>query len=196
MIWEVATISTNYDTLGDNTLAALTKNGDEAAFEEITIRYIKLIFSLASKYNIDGYDTEDLAQEGLLAFLIACKSYDEKGGASFKNFAVKCAKNRFSDLSKKSKNKSNVPDKNLVDIDTIDNAEDELNVEDYVLEREYLNTMLRHLDNLLSADERKVFNLYAHGYSYNEIAEQINSTSKNVDNILQKIKRKLRNNSA
>ena len=182
----------NYDSLSDNTLATLTKNGDEAAFEEITIRYIKLIYSLASKYNIDGYDVQDIAQEGLLAFLIACKSYDEQGGASFKNYAVKCAKNRFNDLSKKSKKKSSVPDKNLVGLESIEGAEDELSVEDYVLEREYLKTMLKHLDNLLSIDERKVFKMYAHGYSYNEIAEEIQTTPKNVDNILQKIKRKLR----
>lgn len=182
----------NYDSLNDVTLAALTKGGDEAAFEEITIRYIKLIFSLASKYKIDGYDTEDLAQEGLLAFLIACKSYDEQGGASFKNYAVKCAKNRFNDIIKKSKAKSAVPKKQLVPIESIGDKEDELNVEDYVLEREYLKTMLRHLDNLLTPDERKVFKLYAHGYSYNEIADEIDSTPKNVDNILQKIKRKLR----
>lgn len=192
MIWEVAAINKNYDALNDNTLAALTKNGDGAAFEEITIRYIKLIFSLASKYKIDGYDTEDLAQEGLLAFLIACKSYDEQGGASFKNYAVKCAKNRFNDLSKKSKKKSSVPDSKLVELDKIGNTEDELNVEEYVLEKEYLKTMLTHLDNLLNIDERKVFRMYAHGYSYNEIAEEIDSTPKNVDNILQKIKRKLR----
>ena len=68
----------------------------------------------------------------------------------------------------------------------------EQSFEDYVLEREYLKTMLKHLDNLLNADERKVFNMYAHGYSYSEIAESINSTPKKVDNILQKIKKKLR----
>ncbi|MBR1731967.1 MAG: sigma-70 family RNA polymerase sigma factor, partial [Ruminococcus sp.] len=93
---------------------------------------------------------------------------------------------------KKHKNKSTVPKSKVVSIDSISDKEDELNVEDYVLEREYLKTMLKHLDNLLSIDERKVFKLYAHGYSYNEIAEEINSTPKTVDNILQKIKRKLR----
>ena len=188
----MAIISSNYDSLNDNTLAALTKNGDEAAFEEITIRYIKLIYSLASNYNIDGYDKQDFAQEGLLAFLIACKTYDEKSGASFKTYAVKCAKNRFNDILKKHKNKTAVPKEQLVSMDSIGGKEDELNVEDYVLEREYLKTMLKHLDNLLSTDERKVFKMYAHGYSYNEIAESINSTPKAVDNILQKIKRKLR----
>lgn len=185
-------MSNNYDNLNDSTLAALTKNGDEAAFEEITIRYIKLIYSLASNYNIDGYDKQDFAQEGLLAFLIACKTYDEKSGASFKNYAVKCAKNRFNDIIKKSKSKGTVPKNQIVPIESIGDKEDEQNVEDYVLEREYLKTMLKHLDNLLSTDERKVFKMYAHGYSYTEIAEEIQSTPKKVDNILQKIKRKLR----
>ena len=61
----------NYGALGDAVLAALTKKGDEKAFEEITIRYIKLLYSIASKYNIDGYETQDMVQEGLLDFLIA-----------------------------------------------------------------------------------------------------------------------------
>lgn len=185
---------TNYESLSDNTLAALTKNGDEAAFGEITIRYIKLISSLASNYNTDGYEFEDFVQEGLLAFLIACKTFDEKKEMSFKNFAVKCAKNRFADIIKKSKKKSTVPKKNLVSMDSINEKEDALNVEDYVLEREYLKTMLTHLYSLLDAEETKVFKMYALGYSYNEIAESINSTPKKVDNILQKIKRKLREN--
>ena len=189
----MATIGINYDSLNDNTLAALTRNGDEAAFEEIAIRYIKLIYSLAANYSTGGYDRQDFAQEGLLAFLIACKTFDEKSGASFRTYAVKCAKNRFSDIIKKGKAKSSVPKNKLVPIESIgDKQDDEQNVEDYVLEREYLKTMLKHLDNLLSTDERKVFKMYAHGYSYSEIAEKINSTPKNVDNILQKIKRKLR----
>ena len=185
-------IRTNYDSLNDSTLAALTRNGDEAAFEEITIRYIKLIYSLAGNYRIDGYDLQDLAQEGLLAFLIACKTYEESKEASFKNYAVKCARNRFKDIIKKGKSKSAVPNGQLVSIDSIGDREDELNIEDYVLEREYLKTMLRHLDNLLSADERRVFKMYAQGYSYKEIAVSTDSTPKAVDNILQKIKRKLR----
>ena len=189
----VATINSNYDSLSDNTLAALTKNGDEAAFEEITIRYIKLIYSLAANYNTDGYDRQDFAQEGLLAFLIACKTFDENNTASFKTYAAKCAKNRFNDILKKGKSKSSVPKSKLVPIESISDKQDsEQNVEDYVLEREYLKTMMKHLDKLLSTDERKVFKMYAHGYSYNEIAERIESTPKAVDNILQRIKRKLR----
>ncbi len=184
---------TNYGTLSDSILAALSKKGDEKAFEEITIRYIRLLYSIASKYNIDGYETQDMVQEGLLAFLIATKTYDESGNASFKNYASKCAKNRFNDIAKKSKSKSAVPKSQIVSIHSIEDKTDEAqNIEDYVLEREYLKTFIKHLDSMLNSNEKKVFNMYAKGYSYKEIADKIDSTPKKVDNILQKIKKKLR----
>ncbi len=185
---------TNYGALNDNTLAALSKKGDEKAFEEITIRYIKLLYSIADKYNIDGYETQDIVQEGLLAFLIAAKTFDENSGASFKNYASKCAKNRFNDLAKKDAKKSSVPKSRIVSIDTVEDRKDEAqNIEDYVLEREYLKTLIQHMDSMLSSDEKKVFNMYAQGYSYKEIGDKIKTSPKKVDNILQKIKRKFRN---
>lgn len=66
------------------------------------------------------------------------------------------------------------------------------NIEDYVLEREYLKTFIKHLDSMLNSDEKRMFNMYAEGYSYKEIAEEMKTSPKKVDNLLQKIKRKLR----
>ncbi len=66
------------------------------------------------------------------------------------------------------------------------------NIEDYVLEREYLKTYIKHMDKILSDNEKLVFNMYAEGYSYKEIADKLKTTPKKVDNILQKVKRKLR----
>lgn len=182
----------NFD---DNTLCVLSKKGDERAFEEITIRYIKLIYSIAQGYSADGYEVEDFVQEGLLSFLLASKSYDIKSGASFKNYAVKCAKNRFSDIIKKTYKKSTVPSSKIVSMDNLtvkEENDNSQNVEDYVLEREYLKTLLSHLYSLLTVQEREIFSLYVNGYSYSDIAEKLSSTPKAVDNTLQKIKRKLR----
>ncbi len=185
--------NTNYSSLNDATLAALSKKGDEKAFEEISIRYIKLIYSIAQKYSIDGYETQDIVQEGLLAFLVAAKTYDENGSASFKNYAAKCAKNRFNDIAKKSSSKSVVPDSKLVPMDALKGRSDTAqNIEDYVLEREYLKTYIKHMDSILNDNEKLIFNMYAEGYSYREIAEKLKITPKKVDNILQKVKRKLR----
>ena len=41
----------NLKELSDAQLAKLIQNGDESAFNEIFKRYIRLIFSIASKYS-------------------------------------------------------------------------------------------------------------------------------------------------
>ncbi len=180
-----------YAGLTDATLAALTAKGDESAFEEISLRYIKLIYSLSTNYRLDGYETQDFVQEGMLAFLHAARTYNEGCGASFKNYAVKCVRNRFNDILKKGNSKSRAS--LVVPIDDIrDTLDDAQNVEDFVLEREYLQTLFDHVRKTLTEEERLVFDMYTQGYSYREIAEETGSTSKQVDNLLQKIKRKLR----
>ncbi len=73
-----------------------------------------------------------------------------------------------------------------------DKTDDTQNIEDYVLEREYLKTLIKHIDSMLNSDEKKVFDMYTRGFSYKEIAETTNTSPKKIDNILQKIKRKLR----
>ncbi len=192
--WWTLLNSTSYHLLNDNMLAALSKKGDEKAFEEITIRYIKLICTVAKEYNAYGYETQDFVQEGLLAFLVACKTYCADSGSSFKNYAVKCAKNRFKDIIKKANSKGAVPTKEIVSMDSLEHEEDNLqNVEDYVLEREYLKTLMNHISSMLNFSQNQVFTMYIQGYSYKDIAQKFNLTTKQIDNTLQKIKRKLRN---
>lgn len=185
---------TNYQSLDDVVLCALSKKGDEKAFEEITIRYIKLICTIAKKYSAYGYELQDFVQEGLLAFLLASKSYSPDGTASFKNYAVKCAKNRFADIVKQANAQKNVPADKMIPLHCVENEQDSSNnVEDYVLEREYLKTFLKHLSSVMTDDESQVFDMYVQGYSYKDIAEKVDMTPKDVDNTLQRIKHKLRN---
>jgi RNA polymerase sporulation-specific sigma factor len=102
-------------------------------------------------------------------------------------------KNRFKDILKKSSKLAAVPKSQLVSMEAVGDKSDEAqNVESFVIEREYLKTLLSHLRSSLSAEEREVFALYLKGYSYAEIAEKTSADSKKIDNILQKIKRKLR----
>ncbi len=174
-------------------LCALSKKGDGKAFEEITIRYIKLICSVAKKYSAYGYEIQDFVQEGLLSFLLACKTYSADCGSSYKNYAVKCTKNRFADIVKKANAKGSVPANKIVPIQTVEDEQDPLNnVEDYVLEREYLKTFLQHISSTLNEKERSIFQMYIKGFSYKDIAQKVGISPKNVDNTLQKIKRKLR----
>ena len=142
-----------YRNVSDECLASLVKKGDERAFEEIFLRYIKLIYTVAAKYSVDGYDTDDLVQEGLLAFLSAAKAFSRDFG-SYKNFALKCAKNRFADLLKSAKSKSAVPKSDIVPMDDLAAASGaHYSVEDDIIERDYLKTLLNHLFSSLNNED-------------------------------------------
>lgn len=51
----------------------------------------------------------------------------------------------------------------------------------------------RRIENLLSPFERQVLRLYLSSYSYEEMSRQLGSSTKAVDNALQRVRRKLRN---
>ena len=64
----------SYNSLDDNTLARLSKNGDDNAFNELAMRYLNTINFIARKYSAEGYEQNDFVQEGLLALLYACRT--------------------------------------------------------------------------------------------------------------------------
>lgn len=79
----------------DIQLVELYNSGNENAFTVLTDRYLKVIRSITSKYNISGLECDDLIQEGLLGLLCAVKSYRPDGGASFKTYVGVCVKRRI-----------------------------------------------------------------------------------------------------
>ena len=86
-------IKVHYDSLSDEVLAEFSKNGDDNAFNELVIRYLKLIRFIARKYSAQGYEQNDFVQEGLMALLYACKTFDAHGGSSFekKRYLRQCS---------------------------------------------------------------------------------------------------------
>jgi len=64
--------------------------------------YDKLIIAEARRYvkSIDGYDLDDLIQEGRLKFLIISKCHKPKKG-KFSTFLVTCLRNHYRSLMKK-----------------------------------------------------------------------------------------------
>ena len=69
---------------------------------ELFNRHIDLVSIVAQKWHINGYDTDDLTQEGLIALWKASERYDPSRGASFKTYASICINNRYRDLARKS----------------------------------------------------------------------------------------------
>ena len=75
----------SYSSLSDTALAKLVKNGDDNAFNELAMRYLRTINFIARKYSAEGYEHNDFVQEGLLGLLYSCRTFDENGASSFKN---------------------------------------------------------------------------------------------------------------
>ena len=182
-----------YLTLSDDVLAEFSKNGDDNAFNELAIRYLNKIRFIARKYSAQGYEQNDFVQEGLMALLYACKTYDAHGGSSFGNFVSLIVERRFISIFRSSQSKKAVPDAMLVRIDGIGEELTDYvaTPEEQLVYKEQLGQVLKRLHALLSAREYEVLMLFASGLSYSKISNKLNISEKSVDNALQRARRKV-----
>lgn len=183
----------SHPKLSDSDLAKLSKQGDDKAFDELSLRYLSIISFIAHKYSAQGYEQKDFIQEGLIGLLYACRTFDENGAASFKNYMTKVIEHRFVSIIRKSNAKKAVPDSALVQIDSLDEKFEDtaLTPEELVTMREHLDIVLSRLRYFLSKREYDVVTLYADGLSYSKIADKLSITEKSVDNALCRARKKL-----
>ena len=185
----------SYNSLDDNTLARLSKNGDDNAFNELEMRYLNTINFIARKYSAEGYEQNDFVQEGLLALLYACRTFDENGNSGFKNYMSVVVERRFISIIRKSSTQKAVPKSALVQLDELSDTLEDLSQspEELIMCREHLKAVLDKLKNVLSKTEFEVVTLYGNGLSYKEIAKKLSVSEKSADNALQRARRKICN---
>ena len=180
----------------DEELIELFRSGDDTAFEKIAARYLGLISATAARCRglSPDMDSADLIQEGMLALLYACRSYDPDGGSSFKNYLMLCFENRLRSIRRHVAKKGNVPAHNIVSIEDGEEAafDPTLSSPDELVEtKEYIDHLHRVLRDRLSDLEYRVAILHLSGYSYREIADKLNTSLKTIDNAQTRIRQKL-----
>ena len=182
-----------YSTLSDDVLAEISKDGDDRAFNELVIRYLGKIRFIARKYSAQGYEQNDFVQEGLLALLSACKTFDTKGGSTFGSYVSLLVERRFISIIRGSQSKKTVPDSALVRIDGLSEELTDFvrSPEEQLMDKEQLRQVLSRLRALLSAREYELLMLFASGLSYSKISEKLQISEKSVDNALQRVRRKV-----
>lgn len=173
------------------------KNGDEKAKEQILLIYDKVVFDVANTYhNIDGYGVEDLVQEGKILLTKLIYLYDESKGG-FGGFLRTALNNKYVDMSRK---------KTPVTVSISGRSKEEKEAGEYissipsdeptpfdVLSRmDEMKAFYKSLQDLLSPDQYAVMCLYLQNYSYREIADQLQLTTKKVDNIILASKKKIK----
>ncbi|MEE0868549.1 MAG: sigma-70 family RNA polymerase sigma factor [Ruminococcus sp.] len=185
----------SYNSLDDNTLARLSKDGDDNAFNELAMRYLNTINFIARKYSAEGYEQNDFVQEGLLALLYACRTFDKNGSSGFKNYMSVVVERRFISIIRKSSAQKAVPKSALVQLDDLGDTLEDLSQtpEELLMCREHLKMVLDKLKNVLSKTEFEVVMLYGNGLGYKEIAKKLSISEKSADNALQRARRKICN---
>lgn len=185
--------ATPYNSLPDDILAGLVKNGDDSAFKELCVRYIGTIGFIAGRFSAEGYEHNDFVQEGLLALLLACRGYSENGSASFKSYLSVVVQNHYISIIRRSNTKRKIPQSSLIQIDDIDEMVEDTaqSPEEQVTFREHLNSLIKSLEKVLSKTEFDVLMLYGNGLSYRQISHRLSIPEKSVDNALQRARKKI-----
>ncbi len=172
----------------DEALVLRAQRGDGGAAEEILLRYKSAVRARARQFFLEGGETEDLVQEGMIGLYGAIGAYRSESGKSFKNFAYLCVTRRIYDVLRAAGKKPKTEEGSAFDFDNLSGGD---TPEDFLIDGESRAELNRKLMKELSDFEFRVVTMYLEGLSYAEIAEIAGKDSKSVDNALSRAKKKL-----
>lgn len=180
---------------------ARVKAGDNEAFALILEKYRPLIYSFlrtlpeaAGAYIVDR---DDLIQEGIIALHEACCTYREERGAVFSTFAYVVVRRRIHRVFYRESQRYLKEYYSLDQYEEPDHlsllvssciSEDPVAAYNSRQKEEELSEMLSHL----SREDHRILEMRSRSCTYSEIAEELGTTAKRVDNRLQRLKRRFR----
>ena len=161
----------DYTAITDEELAEISKNRDEAAFQELVRRYMKQIFNFARQYSKTSEDAEDIAQDTFLKVWKYIKRYSK--GRSFKPWLYTIARNTALDFIKKKKAISFTDlDDDENDMRFADTIEDVEPLQNEVFENAALVAKLTENLVFLHPDHRAILVMHYHEeMTFDEIAD-------------------------
>ena len=188
------TMGLSNNIIDDNILVSRAKSGNAEALTTLLEKYSEKIMQKSLTFkNLNGLESDDLYQEGMIGFVAAVYSFDERLGVQFSTYANTIAVRKMLSAIRKANNKSNIPLQYYVSLEDEEDLLSHLPTpEETVMFNEELDLINNFIENNLSKSEKKVFRLNVAGLSYSEIAEILECDEKFVDNALQRIRRKLR----
>lgn len=176
------------------------QNNDEEAINDLIKFYLPLVSINVKNFFLIGADREDLIQEGLLGLFKAIKYYKSEK-SSFNTFAVLCIRRQiFSAIKLANSNKNMALNEAILnssniseECDTQSSLKfiiDESSPEHIFFNKDKFINFKKYADRKFSKLEKQVLEYLIRGYSYKEIAKQLNTNLKSIDNTIQRIKKK------
>ena len=197
----------DYNDYNDYELLNYIADNNEEAANIMYKKYEPLIYGIAKrmlKYNKNaGLELNDLVQEGMLALSKAIERFDENDETMFYTYAKKCIERKIlsmviasNRLKRKFLNESVSIEatytlSDMKDIEYLFKS-DTSNPENILLSEEKMQDLKDKASELLTNFEMQVFELKINDFTYTEIAEILNRDIKSIDNAIQRIKTKLK----
>ena len=180
------------------------RNGDSTELDNLIQKYQNFVYKKSTPYFLAGAEKEDIVQEGMIGLYKAIKSYDLEKDITFKYFADLCIKRQIITAIKTYSRQKHSPLNTYLSLNkTSDDDEDDreiiekLDIEivpdplEEITIKETYKRIEDKMSKLLSPFEQQVYYSYLSGYSYAQIANNLGSHSKAVDNAIQRIKKKI-----
>jgi len=182
------------------------KNHDEDALGELFNHFKPKVIAISREYFLIGAEFDDLIQEGMIGLYKAIAVYDETKNHSFSAFASLCIHRQLQNAVKNANRKKNNPLNSYLPIKYYDGSssseednvlklvivDDNSDIEKNFIDQEINTIVISKVKNLLTNEQFYILKQFLNGDSYSLIAQRMNMTTKQVDNTLQGIKKKLR----
>lgn len=201
---EIDVIRLVHAHMRDEELVARARRGCRTAVEQLLGKYRNLVEGKASAYFLAGADHDDVVQEGMIGLFKAIRDFSQEHLCAFRSFAELCVTRQIITAVKSaSRNKhallngyvsTDMPlshaDEDRTVAETIPHAASEC-PEETIVGREFQLEVRRRIGADLSPLEGQTLLRYVEGQSYHEIASDLGLQVKQVDNALQRAKKKL-----
>lgn|SRR5574344_742988 len=192
-----------YRDYNDFELLSYIKESNEDANNIIFNKYKPIINSLAKKHfkRAKGIEFNDLVQEGMVGLSYAINSFNEKKDVLFYTYAVTCIERKIISAIIKTNTLKNKALNDSLSYENTDEynfdyvlMDNKVNPERLLIEFERQEELKKIIEDNLTDYEKKILELKMSGLNYNEIAQTMNTDKKSVDNAIQRLRNKIKNN--
>lgn len=188
-----------YDGIKDEELISRFKNGESEILDYLMEKYKNMVCKKARTMFLIGGENDDLIQEGMIGLFKAVRDYQPDRDAAFQTFASICVDRQIYNAIQSSNRQKHQPLNSYISLSEQDGENEEHlgdnwgeNPESIIIDQENVQDLEQEITATLSPMENQVLEYYLAGNGYGEIAQIMGKTPKSIDNALQRIRIKIR----
>ena len=182
----------------DYEVVSLAQEGNEDATSLLYQKYKPIIIKKSKNAIMyaphHGIEISDIMQEAYIGLDEAIKNFSQDDSATFYTFAMVCIERKiFNYLKKVTRSKNKILNEAVYIDENIEGLiKDSLDIEYNFLGNDNENKLMDLIQEKLTDFELEVFKMKVKGYSFEEIAKDLNKDIKSIYNTFQRIKVKIK----